>query len=127
MVDARQVPGAPPALPGRPMPRPSAQAEPYVRALGPVRAVIFLLHFGGAELNIPRRPRPGGTLAAVIGEDGARALAAALGNTSQRVPLASRWLAQMLAWQGHSVAETARRLRTTDVTVRRWLKSWHRA
>ena len=36
--------------------------------------------------------------------------------------VAKRWLAEMLAWQGHSTAEIARQLRSSDVAVRRWLK-----
>jgi hypothetical protein len=34
--------------------------------------------------------------------------------------LAKQWLAEMLRWQGLSTAQTARTLRVSDITVRRW-------
>jgi hypothetical protein len=106
----------------RPMPRPPAHVAPYVDALGVDGAVRFLIAFGGAELNLPDRPGPGNAAAAVIGLDGLRALAAVADRLQRRVPLSNRWLCKTLAWQGHSTAEIARRLRATDVTVRRWLR-----
>lgn len=44
------VVSCPPNLPSRPMPRPTAQVELYVEALGAETAVRFLLKFGGGEL-----------------------------------------------------------------------------
>jgi hypothetical protein len=41
---------------------------------------------------------------------------------SHRVPLAKRWTSAWLAWSGWSVAEIARLLRTSDVTVRLCLR-----
>ncbi len=41
----------------RAMPRPTAQAAPYVKALGPDLATAFLLAFGGAELYLAKHPR----------------------------------------------------------------------
>jgi hypothetical protein len=106
----------------RPMPRPPANVAPHADALGPEAAVRFLPAFGGAELYVPERPGPDTAAAALIGQDGMRALHAVSGRLQPRVPLANRWLAMMLAWQGHSTAEIARRLRATDTTVRRWLR-----
>ncbi|WP_168192222.1 hypothetical protein [Pararhodobacter marinus] len=40
----------------------------------------------------------------------------------RRVPLANAWLSAMLAWQGLPVSDIARKLRVTDVTVRKMLK-----
>jgi len=37
----------------------------------------------------------------------------------RRVPLAQKWLAQMLNWQGHSTANIARTLQISDVSVQR--------
>jgi hypothetical protein len=108
----------------RPMPRPPANVAPYVAALGPDAAVRFLLAFGGAEFYFAARPGPDNAAVDVIGIDGVRALAAFSDklHQRQRVPLANRWLAKMLAWQGHSIAEIARRLRASDSTVRKWVR-----
>ena len=55
--------------------------------------------------------------------DKARALVESDGVAAQRrIPLAKRWLAAMLAWQGHSAAHIARTLRVTDTSARKWLK-----
>lgn len=107
----------------RPMPRPTAQVEPYVKALGPELAVVFLLHYGGAELYIRTRPTERTKYAAVIGLEGAQALAEHADSMQRRVPLAKSWLTAMLDWQGHSVPEIARKLRVSDVSVRRMLKA----
>ena len=39
-----------------------------------------------------------------------------------RVPLARKWLILMLVWQGWSHAQIARTVRTSDNTVRRYVK-----
>lgn len=110
----------------RPMPRPTAQVAPYVEALGAEMAVTFLLAFGGADLYLAKDPKGNASHMELLGYDKAKALAAhpALAER-QRVPIANRWLAAMLMWQGHSKAGIARQLRATDVSVRRWLKEWH--
>ena len=105
-------------------PRPPAHVEPYVQALGVETAVRFLLHFGGAELYIPRDPKGGSEVAQVLGLDAARALAALAERTSlpRRVPTAKPWLAcHMKFTEGLSHAKIARRLHASDVAVRRWL------
>ncbi len=109
------------SLPARPMPRPTAQVEPYVTALGAELAVTFLLHYGGAELYI-RKLETDAAYTALVGRDGARALADQAGRMQRRVPLAKAWLAAMLDWQGLTAAEIARKLRVSDVAVRRMLK-----
>jgi hypothetical protein len=109
-------------LPARPMPRPTAQVEPYVTAMGAELAVQFLLTFGGAEMAIPDSPKGRSAFEAVIGTQAAEALAAQSHRLQKRVPLAKAWLAAMLDWQGHSVANIARTLRVTDVSVRKMLK-----
>ena len=106
-----------------PMPRPTAQVAPYVEALGAELAVQFLLGYGGAELYLADDPKGRASHEVMLGYDRAKALAhhPKLGQP-HRIPLAKRWLAAMLQWQGHSTASIARTLRVTDVPVRRWLK-----
>lgn len=105
----------------RPMPKPTAQVAPYVQALGSETAVLFLLAYGGAELYIAADPKGRSSHEAFLGQDKARALAGVVHLLQKRVPLAKRWLVQMLVWQGHSIADAARKVRATDVTVSRWL------
>ncbi len=105
----------------RPMPRPTAQVARYVEVLGAELAVTFLMTCGGAELSLADDPQGRASHAALVGYDKAKALAAQP-RLQKRVPLAKRWLAAMLQWQGHSTAAIARLLRVSDVSVRRWLK-----
>lgn len=107
-------------------PRPPAHIEPYVDALGVETAVRFLLHFGGAELYIPRDPKGGSELVEVLGLEAARALAALAerAHLPRRVPVAKPWLAcHMKMAEGLSHAKIARRLHASDVAVRRWIAS----
>lgn len=106
------------------IPRPPAHVAPFVDALGAELAVRFLLHFGGAELYIPRDPKGGSELAEVLGMPAARALSALADRTvlPRRVPTAKPWLARYLkVTAGLSHAEIARRLHATDVSVRKWV------
>ena len=107
----------------RAMPYPTAQVAPYVDALGAELAVTFLLAYGGAELNLSNDPKGRSAYEALLGYDGAKALSVQP-RLQKRVPLAKRWLAAMLHWQGNSTAAIARQLRASDVSVRRWLKEW---
>ena len=104
------------------MPRPPAQVAPFVEALGPELAMAFILRFGGSEVYLPKNPTEANALVAVIGTEGTRALHE-LGQTGwlpRRIPLANRWLAAMMAWQGHSVTEIAWTLRVSDVRIREY-------
>lgn len=103
-------------------PRPPAHVQPFVEALGTDAAVRFLLHFGGAELTISLNPRDG-ELVEVLGQEGARALAALSARTAlpRRIPTAKPWLARVLKSQGLSHAKIARRLHVSDVAVRRYV------
>jgi hypothetical protein len=110
-------------LPARPMPKPTAQVEPFFEVLGPELTVAFLLQFGGAELVYSNDPTGRSAVEKLIGSDKVKALAESRNRAMQkRVPLAKQWLARMLHWQGHSGSEIARTLRATDVSVRGWLK-----
>lgn len=99
-----------------------ANIEPFVRVLGVEKAIDFLLEFGGAELYIAKRPQECGRLARLIGPVKAAELAEAADGLPSRIPLAKEWLARTLLTQGLPVAEVARRLRVSDVTVRRMTK-----
>ncbi len=109
----------------KPMPRPTAQVAPFVEVLGAELAVTFLMTYGGAELYLADDPKGQASDEALMGYDKARALAAHPAVSQRRIPLAKRWLAAMLHWQGNSTASIARQLRVSDVSVRHWLKEWH--
>ncbi len=102
--------------------RPPAHLAPYVEILGEDLAVEFLLAFGGAELAFFRSPRRS-RLVDVVGAELAAALAARADEYQlpSRVPTGKIWIAQVLGDRGLPVAEIARRLHTTDVTVRKYL------
>ncbi len=109
-------------LPARPLPRPTAQVQPYVDALGIEAAMSFILAFGGAELYVAKDPKGQSAYEAHLGPDKSKALAAVANRLPKRVPLAKRWMAEMMAWQGLSVAHIARTLRVQDTTVRGYLR-----
>jgi DNA-binding transcriptional regulator YiaG len=105
------------------MPKPTAQVEVYVKVLGSDQAIDFLLTFGGAELDFPKSPSAASQLVECVGQQKAEALCAALDHTRRRIPTAKPWLAAALKSKGLSQAEIARKLHTTDVTVRKWLNT----
>lgn len=104
-------------------PRPPAQVQPFVDALGTDGAVTFLLAFGGAELYIPSDPKGASQLVDVMGLEAARALSAEAQRViiPKRIPTAKPWIARVMFTRGLPKAEIARRLHASDVTVRRWL------
>ncbi len=102
-------------------PKPPAQAEVYVSVLGPDLAIEFFLTFGGAELPMSGKPRTGSRLVTLVGLEKARAMADQSHLMQTRVPLVKRWIAGCLRARGQSVAEIARTLRVTDVSVRKYL------
>lgn len=107
----------------RPIPRPTARVAAYVEVLGAELTVQFLLTYGGAELYLANDPKGRASHEALLGYDKAKALAANPRlQMSHRIPLAKKWLVQMMSWQGCSTAHIARTVRPTDTTVRRWLK-----
>lgn len=110
------------ADPGRLSPRPPAQVAPYVEVLGVDGAVKFLLAFGGAELYLAANPKGRGRVERMFGADRAAALAAMAERLPRRVPTAKPWIAQVLRARGLPVAEIARILHATDVSVRAWLR-----
>lgn len=105
------------------MPKPTAQVEAYFDILGPDLTIEFLLTFGGADLDFPKRPGENSQLVQCVGHDRATALATAVDHSRRRIPTAKPWLAAALKSKGLSQAEIARKLHTTDVTVRKWLNT----
>lgn len=103
------------------LPRPTAQVEPYVEALGIDGAIEFLLAFGGAEIYITAHPKSRGQVTQVVGRRGAARLAEISHRLPRRVPLAKRWIAAVLFAKGLSKADIARKLHMTEVTIRSWL------
>lgn len=104
----------------RPMPRPTAQVAPYVEVLGADLAVEFLLKFGGAQLYLPNDPKGKSEVEKLLGYDKLKELAARP-SLQKRIPLAKRWLTEMLDWKGYSKAAIARTLRVSDNSVYRYL------
>lgn len=98
--------------------RSPATPEAFVEALGTERAVAVFLSLGGSTVYLSARPRPGSKLVALIGRDGAEALARTFGAGNLAVPLGNAIAARHLADQGIPRAEIARRLRVARETVR---------
>jgi hypothetical protein len=108
-------------LPAKPYPKPPAEVETYVDILGVDLTIEFLLRFGGAEMYIPKSPKTRSRVAVLVGREKTAELARSDHLLPRRVPLMTPWLAACLHVQGWPVAELARRLRITDVTVRTYL------
>jgi hypothetical protein len=106
------------------MPRVPAGLSAYVDTLGPELAAQVFLTLGGSEIALAGNSRGRSKLAALVGEDLATALAAhpAMPATKVRIPLANRWKALFLDWQGHSVGEIARRTRVSATTIYRYVR-----
>lgn len=109
-------------LPAKPFPKTPAEVEPYVDILGMDMAIEFLLSFGGAAMGMPKHPTTRSRVAALVGKEKTAERARSDHLLQRRVPLATPWLVACLHTRGWPVAGIARRLRITDVTVRRYLK-----
>lgn len=107
-------------------PKATAQIAVFVDVLGPEGALDFLLTFGGADLDFPKNPGKKSALARCVGVEKARALGRAVDHGRRRIPTAKPWLAAALKSRGLSHAEIARKLHTTDVTVRKWVNTQRR-
>lgn len=105
------------------MMHPPANIEPFVRVLGEEKTVEFLLRYGGAELYFTTNPKGRSDLAKTFGIEAATELAEAAEYLPRRIPLAKEWIAQRLRKDGMAVAQIARTMHTTDVTVRKYLKN----
>lgn len=105
-----------------PVPVP-AHLAPYVEVLGTAGAGALFLALGGSQIYLPRRSSKRTLAAQTIGADNVERLAAALGYGYIKVPLARRWIAEVLRAEGKSDNEIARLVRADVATVRRWLGS----
>lgn len=102
--------------------RVTAQAQPYVDALGLDIAVEFLLAFGGTEVYLSTRPHERSQVADRFGADAAIRLAQRIGSGPCRVHTAKPFLAAYFRYKkSYNVVQIARVLHVTDVTVRNWL------
>lgn len=99
---------------------PPPQLAPFVDVLGVDGAVSFLLQFGGADLYIARNPQSRGRLTQAIGVEATKALAEMV--LPRRIPTGKPWIARVMHARGLPVAEIARTLHVTDVSVRSWLR-----
>lgn len=102
-------------------PAPPAHVVPCVDPLGTDLAIEFPLRFGAAELHLSKAPQSS-RLVAFMGPAPARRLAAEAHRMPRRVPLASPRIAATLASRGVPIAEIARRVRASNVAVRKWLR-----
>lgn len=94
-----------------------------MRILGVEGAITFFLTYGGADLYIPRRARPGAPLVNLLGMAAAEDLGTAADRLPRRVPTGKPWIARVWAAQGLRASEIARRLHVSDTAVRGWIKS----
>lgn len=104
-----------------PAPPPTAQIAPFVQVLGLDGAIRFLLAFGGAELFIGNNPKDTNQLVQIFGREAVETLAR-LPTLPRRIPLAKPWLTAYFRAQGFSIAQIARKLRISDVSVRTHLR-----
>lgn len=103
-------------------PLPPSQVERFVDILGVESTIDFLLNFGGSEVYIPETPKGKSDMEKVLGRAKMARLYEVADTLKIRVPLANIWLAQCLDAQGLSAAAIARRLRISDVTVRKYIR-----
>ncbi len=104
-----------------PAPPPTAQIAPIVQVLGIEDAIRFILAFGGSIVDIRSNPRDSNEMVQMFGREAVEALAA-LTTLPRRIPLAKPWLATYFHSQGLSIAQIARKLRISDVSVRNHLR-----
>ena len=93
----------------------------FIQLLGVHTTMDLVLNFGGAEVYAGSALSGNGMLERVIGPEKAILLQDASDDLNFRVPLANKWLAQCLHVQGLSAAAIARRIRVSDVTVRKYI------
>ena len=99
-----------------------AHVQVYVDVLGSDRAVDFLLRFGGAEVYFSEDPKGGSEIEQAIGRADLVQLSERL-PLKHEVPVAKSWIAAMLYEKGWTIAAIARKLHTTRVTVRKYVKT----
>lgn len=103
--------------------RTPAHVDVFVSVLGIENAIEFLLEFGGADLYISQGNRNGSRLVKAIGPQKTYELWLQRDRIPRRIPVARVWIAQTWISRGMSVAEVARRLRVSDVTIRKYKRA----
>lgn len=104
-----------------------AEIALYVEELGHVLAIELFLTMGGAYCYFAVEPAPGSEISRVIGAEGVSRIGRRLkasdrpGANRVRVPLAKAWVARYLFAEGWTIADIARRVRVSDVTVKKYL------
>ncbi len=110
-----------------------ANVHPYIEVLGLDNAAMFLLNMGGRALQMPRlRPKSGTALAVemeqLFGDEWKQKtiqLARKLNMATARIPVATGFFVRYLCSKGWSISDISSRLRISDVTTRKYLKSEH--
>lgn len=103
------------------LPATPAHLVPYVEALGIDGAMHLILSMGGSEIYLPEKSSPRSLTARTIGAANVDRLASVLGYGYYKVPLARKWVAEVMRSRGAGNAEIARTIRVDVATVRRWL------
>lgn len=101
-----------------------AHIRGIVAILGEEKAVEFFLEFGGAEVYWPIDAKGNSEMAELFGISAARKLGKRANDEGwpSRVPIPKKWLASVLLKKGLPVARIARKLHTSDATIRRMTK-----
>lgn len=105
-----------------------AELALYVEELGAGLAIELFLTMGGADCYFAVQPQPGSAISTLIGTEGVSRIAHRLKasgrreSTRVRVPLAKSWVARYLYAEGWTIADIARRVRVSDVTVKTYLR-----
>ncbi len=100
-----------------------AHVAPYVEVLGPAKAVAFLVEFGGVRMYFPKNPQGRSDAEKMIGAEALHQLNKRLTDDYSRIPRPNTWLIHALKAEGLTVTEIVRRLRLTEVSVRKALKA----
>lgn len=101
------------------LPPPPAELAHLSAHLTPEQLLALVEEHGGARLYIPHQPPVDSPVARVVGLEAARALGAALGGNTIKVPAAKHWRIRCLKAQGLSYNQIARRLGIGQSAVHR--------
>lgn len=93
---------------------------PFVEVIGQDLTARMLTKLGGSAVYFPRKvTNSTSLLASVVGVPAAKALGAALGTGTIRLPIGNLFLCRYYRAQGMPVEEIARTIRLSDTHVRR--------
>ncbi len=97
--------------------------RPFVEVLGEDDTMNLFLTLGGTAVYLPAQSGGNSLLARTIGTDKSDALAAKVGAGHIRIPIARKWIADTMWFQGRTNAEIARVIRCDERTVQRWFNA----